>query len=195
MGESRRGSRLKIEAPFTDKSSEACALVRKFGAKIVEAAKGAPILDVGCGTGRNAIYLAQLGGTLICLDKDSDRLHRLPRVKRIVPLRIDLATDRWPFAQDQLGGIVSVHFPMPVLFRQFGSSLSPGGCLLLETVPAHGGNFVELPNENELRNAIAEAFHFEFYKEKKAGPPGCGKVTVRLLAKRRAQSLHHEPRP
>ncbi len=78
---------------------------------------------------------------------------------------------------------------MPPLFQQFETSLSPGGYLLFETVPAHGGNFIELPNEGELRRAFAEAFQFEFFKEKKAGPVGCGRVTVRLLAKRVARTM------
>jgi tellurite methyltransferase len=177
--------RSESEKQLTDKPSEPCALVRRFGARIVEAANGAPIVDVGCGAGRNAVYLARLGGVVICLDRNSELLRRLPPVKRIVPLHLDLATERWPFAQGQLGGIVSVHCLIPALFRQFESSLSsPGGRLLIETVPAHGGNFIELPNEGQLRRAFAEAFQFEFFKEKKAGPVGCGKVTVRLLAKR-----------
>jgi len=190
MRKGHRESRLKTEASrrLTDHPSEPCALVRRFGAAIVEAANGAPILDVGCGAGRNAIHLARLGGTVICLDRNSDLLLRLPRTKRLVPLHMDLATDRWPFKQRQLGGIVSVHFLMPALFQQFEISLSPGGCLLVETVPAHGGNFLELPNEGELKSAFAEAFHLEFFKEKKAGPVGCGRVTVRLLAKRVASA-------
>jgi SAM-dependent methyltransferase len=172
----------------TVKPSEPCALVRRFGARIVEAANGAPIVDVGCGARRNAVYLARLGGIVICLDRNSELLRRLPRVKRIIPLHLDLATERWPFAQGQLGGIVSVHCLIPALFRQFESSLSPGGCLLVETAPAHGRNFIELPNDGELRRAFAEPFQFEFFKGKEAGPIGCGKVTVRLLAKRVAPS-------
>jgi tellurite methyltransferase len=189
MRKSRREPQQRTEATkrLTHKPSEPCALVRRFGAEIVEAANGLPILDVGCGAGRNAIHLARLGGTVICLDRNSDLLRRLPRAKRIVPLHMDLAKDQWPFKQRELGGLVSVHFLMPALFRQFEISLSPGGCLLIETVPAHGGNFIELPNEGEVRRAFAEAFQFEFFKEKKAGPLGCGKVTVRLLAKRGAR--------
>src|SRR5487761_1091492 len=106
---------------LSEKASEPCALVRKYGATIVEAANSAPILDVGCGAGRNGIYLAQLGGTVICLDRNSDLLRRLPRKRRVIPLHMDLATERWPFAQGQLGGIVCVHFLMPALFRQFES--------------------------------------------------------------------------
>ena len=176
--------RSESEKQLTDKPSEPCALVRRFGGRIVQAANGAPILDVGCGAGRNAVYLARLGGVVICLDRNSELLRRLPRFKRIIPLHLDLATERWPFEQNQLGGIISVHCLIPALFRQFESSLSRGGCLLIETVPAHGGNFIELPSKGELRRAFAEAFQFEFFKEKKAGPVGCGKVTVRLFAKR-----------
>jgi tellurite methyltransferase len=186
VGKSRLESRSGTQAskPLSDKGSEPCALVRRFGARLVETANGAPILDVGCGAGRNAIYLARLGATVICLDRNSELLRRLPSTKRIIPLHLDLTTGRWPFARGQLGGIASVHFLMPTLFRQFESSLSPGRCLLIETVPAYGGNFVELPNEGELRRAFAKVFQFEFFKEKKAGPVGCGKVTVRLLARR-----------
>jgi tellurite methyltransferase len=186
VGKSRLESRSGTQASkrLSDKGSEPCALVRRFGARLVEAANGAPILDVGCGAGRNAIYLARLGATVICLDRNSELLRRLPSAKRIIPLALDLTTGCWPFARCQLGGIVSVHFLMPALFRQFEGSLSPGGCLLIETVPAHGGNFIELPNEGELRRAFAKLFQFEFFKEKKAGPVGCGKVTVRLLARR-----------
>ena len=182
MSKSSRESQPRAEAP------EPCAMVRRFGARIVEAANGAPIVDVGCGAGRNAIHLAQLGGTVICIDRNSELLRRLPRGKRIVPLHMDLATDRWPFARGQLGGIVTVHFLMPALFPQFERSLLPGGCLLIETVPAHGGNFIELPYRSELRRALGKSFQFEFFKEKKAGPVGCEKVTVRLLAKRIASN-------
>jgi len=151
-------SREPKRASGFDRPSEPCALVRRFGARIVEAANGAPILDLGCGAGRNAVYLARLGGVVICLDRNSELLGRLPRVKQIIPLHVDLATGRWPFEQGQLGGIISVQFLMPAVFRQFESSLSPGGCLLIEPVPAHGGNFIELPYAGELKGAFAEAF-------------------------------------
>lgn len=190
---SGREAELKSDARkhLTDRSSEPSALVRRFGRRIVEAAKGAPILDVGCGAGRNAIYLAQLGGTVICIDKNFDVLRELPRTNRIVPLYIDLAKDRWPFAQSKVGGIISVHFLMPELFPRFESSLSRGGGLLIETVPGHGGNYLELPRQNQLSRTLKGAFRFEFYREKKAGPASCEKVTVRLFAWRRDAPLRN----
>ena len=97
---------------------------------------------------------------------------------------MDLEVDRWPFDRGQLGGIVNVHFLLPAMLRHFKRSLSPGGYLLIETVPAHGQNYLELPKEGELRSALEKAFDLEFYKEKKTGPPEYKKVTVRLLARR-----------
>jgi hypothetical protein len=36
-----------------------------------------PALDAGCGAGRNAIALAQLGLTIVCADRDEQRLSEL----------------------------------------------------------------------------------------------------------------------
>ena len=164
---------------------KASPFVRRFATRIVDAAGNAPILDVACGVGRNAMIFAQLGCTVICLDKNQDLLRGLPNNPRILPMQMDLATDPWPFGRCQLGGIVNVHFLLPTIFRRFKSSLSPGGHLLIETVPAHGNNYLELPKEGVLKSALEGAFDFDFYHEKKAGPPKCKKVTVRLLARRR----------
>src|SRR5580704_15867889 len=96
MSKSASESQPRAEAP------EPCAMVRRFGARIVEAANGAPIVDVGCGAGRNAIHLARLGGTVICIDRNSELLRRLPRSKRLVRLHMDLDMECWPFARGQL---------------------------------------------------------------------------------------------
>lgn len=49
---------------------EPSPLVRRFAAKIVDAAAGKPVLDVACGSGRNALALSQLGCAVICVDRD-----------------------------------------------------------------------------------------------------------------------------
>ena len=48
----------------------------------------------------------------------------------------------------------------------------------METIPAHGGNYVELPRAGELRSALQHAFDFEFYKERKTGPHNYDAVTA-----------------
>jgi len=173
---------------------EACALVKSFGEKVAEAAGDMPILDVACGSGRNAIFLRQLGCTVVCMDNDLSRLQTgqpwsgstaRHGTGSIIPHEIDLVKDPWPFMFRSVGGIINIHFTLPTLFPQFESSLIPHGYLLLETVPGVGGNYLELPKEGELKAALGRAFEYEFYKERHVGPLEHNAVTVKLIARRR----------
>ncbi len=169
-------------------------MLRRFASRIIDFSQEAPILDVACGAGRNAIFLIRSGCRVVCIDKDLRALR-----KRCIPdssrdnycdnlqLReIDLVHDPWPFESGTAGAIISVHFLLPALFPHFENSLLPGGYLLIETVPAHGGNYLELPRAGELRSALQSAFDFEYYRERKAGPGNYDAVTVQLVAKRRS---------
>jgi hypothetical protein len=174
------------------------ALVRKFAPRIVYASSGRPLLDIACGSGRNAFVFSNLGCSVICVDKDLAGLRALQLRLSFTPLgqaaskmslhQMDLFKDPWPFGVCQAGGIVNVHFLMPSLFPFFESSISAGGYLLLETVPAHGGNYLELPKAGELRSAFERTFDFEFYRERKAGPPSVDAVTVQLIGRRKENS-------
>ena len=157
------------------------AFVRTYAEKMMRAAQGRPILDVACGSGRNGWHLASLGCDVVFADRDLISLHDRARCACI---EIDLNRDPWPFGPNTLGGIVNVHFLLPSLFPQFAASLSPGGYLLLETVPGCGHNYVELPRAGNLRQELLKDFTFEEYRERTVGPPGCGAVTVRLLARK-----------
>ena len=170
-------------------------LVRRFAAKIAELAAGKPVIDVACGSGRNALTLAQLGCPVICVDRDLTSLEAHVVLLRRTELRkasaklslyqLDLVVGPWPFAPCMAGGIINVHFLLPKLFPLFEQSLSPGGYLLLETVPGCGGNYLELPRSGEVKSAFEKGFEIEWYKERKVGPAGYNAVTVRMLAKKR----------
>ena len=187
------GTRKKINTRISY-GWEPSPLVRRFAENIAEAASGKPVLDVACGSGRNALALAQLGCKVICVDWDLTALQSQlvhlretvlkKAVAKLSPHQMDLVKEPWPFAPSAAGGIVNVHFLLPTPFPRFEQSLSPGGYLLLETVPGCGGNYLELPKAGELKSVFGEAFEFEFYKERKVGPPGCDAVTVRMLARK-----------
>jgi SAM-dependent methyltransferase len=174
---------------------EVSSLVLKFGAKVVAASHRKPILDVACGSGRNAFFLSSLGATVICMDRELTRLREvlaqnastgiIEETDRLVPQQIDLIKDPWPFDYGTAGGIINVHFTFPALFPFFASSLIPKGYLLLETVPGCGDNFMELPKTGELRTALEADFEFEMYKEKPVGPVESKAVTVKLVARKR----------
>jgi SAM-dependent methyltransferase len=174
-------------------ASQASSLVKRFARELVTSRRGASIVDVACGSGRNAIFLAEQGCEVACLDRDLKQLQHLltsgtlkPAVTEKLHLHeLDLVNDPWPFGPHTVGGIINVHFTVPALFPAFENSLLPGGCLVVETVPAHGGNYLELPRAGQLRSSLEAAFDLEFYRERKAGPGNYDAVTAQLFAKRR----------
>jgi SAM-dependent methyltransferase len=168
-------------------------VVRRHANKIVQSANGKPMIDVGCGTGRNAVLFAGMGCEVVCLDRDLTPLtsridQKYASFKNqclLLPVEIDFLLDTWPIPEQSAGGIICVHLLLPSLFPLFARSLAAGSYLILETVAGHGGNYLELPKEGELRDRLACDFELEFYKERRVGPVGQDAVTVALLGKRR----------
>lgn len=177
---------------LVDDGLSACPLVKRFAPKIASATSGLSVLDVACGSGRNAFPFVRLGCTVICVDKDLSVLEKtrelLPSCEgpgQIVPHRVDLACHEWPFGDASVGAIINVHFFFPPLFPQFARSLISGAYLLFETAPGCGGNYLQLPREGEIRSYCKNDFDFEVLKEKRVRPSEFGAVTVKLLARRK----------
>ena len=170
-------------------------LVRRFASDLIESAAGKPILDVACGAGRNAIFLASLGCRVICMDLDVRPLMEVRRRSKsrtaqkcfdfIETIEIDLIREPWPIPENSTGGIVNVHFTQPSVFPCFASSMISGGNLILETVPAHGGNYLQLPAAGSLKRGLELNFDFQHYEERKVGPPSADAVTVQLVGTRK----------
>jgi SAM-dependent methyltransferase len=162
-----------------------------------------PLLDAGCGYGRNAVALASHGLSVVCVDQERERLDTLVRLApkhladlrrpsceagQLYPVLADLDPSRWPFRENCFAGIICVHFLNVALFGAFRSSLVAGGCLYVETFGGHGGNYLDLPKAGQLHDLLSKDFHLSFYREKKVGPPGCNAVTVKLFARKRSPS-------
>jgi SAM-dependent methyltransferase len=171
--------------------------VRRFAHEVAIAARGLPILDVACGSGRNAVAFGQLGCRVVCVDRDLVSLRTSRRAWRTGPSRslssrlrlheMDLIKDPWPFGPGTVGGILNIHFLLRALFPHFVNCLALGGHLLLETVPGCGGNYLELPKKGELRSELEAGFELLFYQERKVGPMGFDAVTVKLLARKKVK--------
>jgi len=166
---------------------------------IAAGAAGKPILDVGCGSGRNALLLAHLGCNVICVDKDLTRLRTQLLDSSRTSFRgvsgqlrlhqVDIVKNPWPFGTCTIGGIICIHFFVPVLIPCFESSLLPGGYLLLETFSGCGGNYLELPKAGEVRDSFGKAFDLEFYRERTVGLRSYNAVAVKMLARRRGEPM------
>jgi len=169
----------------------------KFANEIVGDADK-PILDVACGAGRNAVALAMLGACVTGVDANLTRLRTLATLgaryvaertagREGVPLYTvcaDLDAATWPFAKDCLSAVVCVHFLKLGLLANFEYSLVPGGYLYLETFGGHGGNYIDLPLQGQIRELLSGSFHLKYYKERRVGPVHQQAVSVKLLARR-----------
>jgi len=169
---------------------EPCSLVRRFAAHLIASAQGHPIVDVACGQGRNAVFLSRQGCEVICIDRDLSGLRKLienshePAALKLKLYEVDLERDPWPLDPNSVGGIVNTQYLLRSLFALFKETVILGGLLLVETIPAHGGNYISLPKSGELRRMLEDGFMFEYYAERKAGPGAYDAATVKLLARK-----------
>lgn len=157
-----------------------------------------PVLDAGCGFGRNAVALATRGLSVVCADRDQARLNSLIRAASIdniqrqlnfergslFPVLANLTRSQWPFCQNCFGAIICVHFLDIGLLDAFRSSLVPGGHLYIETFGGQGGNYLDLPKAGQLRDLLSRRFHLTFYREKPAGPLEAEAVSVKLIGRK-----------
>jgi SAM-dependent methyltransferase len=95
-------------------------------------------LDVACGRGRHALWLAERGLTTLALDRDADSVRELndEAKERRLPLRAearDLERGDDPFRGATFDVIVVVHYLHRPLFPSLVAALAPGGLLIYET--------------------------------------------------------------
>lgn len=92
------------------------------------------VLDLACGYGRHARYLAALGYRVTALDRDAEALAALQNVDGVSTLVGDLEDGSlWPLAGRRFAGIVVTNYLHRPLFPQLVRSLAEGGVLLYET--------------------------------------------------------------
>ncbi|HEX4518894.1 MAG TPA: class I SAM-dependent methyltransferase [Gaiellaceae bacterium] len=158
-----------------------------FGEELVRTAQG-PILDVACGYGRNAIYVASFGVEVVCIDHDSDALDHiecLAKAHPLIPMRLDLLSDPWPFKRNSIGAIVNVHHYHPTLLDRFIESIGQGGCLYLETIGGQGCNYLELPPRGFILDQLRDQFDIAHYKENPVRSDVHDAASVKLFATKR----------
>lgn len=97
-------------------------------------ARGARVLDLACGQGRHARYLAQTGHSVVACDRDPEALAVLAGIAGIETLQADFEDGSpWPFEGVRFGAIVVINYLHRPLFARFAEALSPGGVLIYET--------------------------------------------------------------
>jgi tellurite methyltransferase len=93
-------------------------------------------LDVACGAGRNALFLAERGWRVVGVDLSVEGLRRMGRRARgrglsVLPVLGDAG--RFEVRAGAFDLVVNTHFLLRAAFPLLRSSLRPGGLLLFET--------------------------------------------------------------
>ena len=102
---------------------------------------GGLVLDVACGNGRHARYLAALGHRVEAVDRDPALLQRLQGMAGITARAADLEAGQWPYGGRRFDAIVVVNYLHRPLFPHLLAALAPGALLIYETFAAGNERF------------------------------------------------------
>jgi SAM-dependent methyltransferase len=96
-------------------------------------AAGGTVLDLACGEGRHARYLAGLGYRVEAVDRDGAALAALGGVAGVVTRCADLEGSPWPYGAGRFDGIVVANYLHRPLMTDLLDVLRPNGVLIYET--------------------------------------------------------------
>jgi tellurite methyltransferase len=158
---------------------------------------GGRALDVACGDGRNALYLAQLGYMVDAIDVSDVAIGAVRATVQargltmtIAPRVVDL--EREPSPAGPYDVIVMLNFLQRDLFEPLARALAPGGLLLLETLArshvdelGHSFNPDYLIEPGELLRAFGDleiVDHREGVAQRSAASRGVAGIVARRPA-------------
>jgi SAM-dependent methyltransferase len=113
-------------------------------------APGGCVLDLACGGGRHAIWLAQQGFSVDAVDRDGAALSVMAGMANIRVLLADLEANVWPYPDQRFDGIVVSRYLHRPLLPRLHESLNPGGVLIYETFMVGNERFGKPSNPDFL---------------------------------------------
>ena len=121
------------------------AWVRRWAAWI---RPGGAVLDLACGTGRHARFMAQLGFEVDAVDRDIGLFADAP--PNVALRQADLEQGPWPYDGRRFDGIVVTHYLHRPLLPTLVESLERGGLLVYETFATGNERFGKPSNPDFL---------------------------------------------
>lgn len=153
-------------------------------------ARGSEVLDIPCGFGRHAIWLARNGYRVTAGDLDAERVRAvqsdrlsLARDTNLYCLVLDAEADL-PFSNSSFDLAMTVHFVSDALCRNIARTLRTGGYFIFETFGAQGNNWQSLPKLGAIRPLLTESFEILEFKERGVGPRQDRAVVQTFVVKR-----------
>ena len=110
------------------------------------------VLDLACGAGRHAQYLALSGYSVLAVDRDISALQQAHTL-RIESQQLDLEGPNWPLAGRYFSGVVVTNYLFRPFLGELPLMLVEGGILIYETFAQGNGVFGKPSNPDFLLNA------------------------------------------
>ncbi|MGH8750953.1 MAG: class I SAM-dependent methyltransferase [Burkholderiales bacterium] len=147
------------------------------------------VLDLACGSGRHARYLAALNFQVEAVDNDAGAIQNLCGIKGVEARLADLEHGPWPYADVRFDGIVATNYLHRPLFSYLLKALDTGGVLIYETFAAGNerygkpGNPDFLLQPGELLEAVRGQLRVIAYEDVYVAHPKPARVQ-RICARR-----------
>ena len=138
---------------------------------------GGAVLDLACGRGRNARWLASQGWQVEAVDQDAAVLDAMQGIAGIRTTLADLENAAWPYTGRQFDGIVVCRYLHRPLLPMLAEALAPGGVLIYETFmqgqaafgrPSHPDYLLQA---DELHSAYAQALTIVAFEQGRFDEP------------------------
>ncbi|PZX27972.1 conserved hypothetical protein [Cupriavidus phytorum] len=111
---------------------------------------GARVLDLACGGGRHADWLAARGHQVLAVDRDAEAIAGLAGLHGVSGRVADLEQGDWPLAGEApFDAIVVTNYLHRPLWPHLAAALAPGGCWIYETFAA-GNETVGKPSRPDF---------------------------------------------
>lgn len=153
---------------------------------------GGAVLDLACGTGRHARFLAARGHPVLAVDRSADALAGLRPVPGVEVLEADLEAGRpWPLPGRRFAGVLVTNYLHRPLFQAIADAVDAGGVLIYETFMAGNERFGRpsnpefLLNPGELLQGFGVLLDVVAFEQGRVDRPGSA-VVQRLCARRGA---------
>ena len=170
--------------------------VQRFAALIRPAGK---VLDLACGSGRHARWLAERGFEVEAVDRDAAALQGLRGVPGIHTRLADLEAAHWPFEEQRFDAIVVTNY----LYRpHFGAMLelaAAGGVLIYETFMVGHERFGKpsradfLLQPGELLQRVGEGWNVVAFEQGEVSAPRPAVIQRICALKGEASALRLAP--